>query len=84
MRATRGAARRAFGGGQGEGPARLPGGRLFGEREGAGRGSWEGLWWAGMGGAFVLMAAALATRPARKPSAWARQELEHRQTAARQ
>ena len=62
----------------------FPKGNLFGETPPANgqkrqREDWELIWYWGMGGAFVLMGVALATRPDTKPSAWARDELEKRQ-----
>ena len=87
-RAARVAVRRGYyggGGGEPEAP-KMPKGNLFGEPVGVKREreDWELVWYIGMGGAFVLMAVALMTRPSTKPSAWARQELELRQADKQQ
>ena len=68
-----------------EAPA-FPKGRLFGEVRRPGekrvREDWELIWYWGMGGAFVLAAVGLATKPDTTPSAWARREMLERQEAA--
>jgi hypothetical protein len=69
-----------------EGPA-FPKGRLFGEParrpgEKRVREDWELIWYWGFGGAFVLAAVGLATKPDTTPSAWARRELLERQEQA--
>lgn len=63
-----------------------PQGHLFGEVPVPGqkrqREDWELIYYWGMGGAFVLAAIGLATKPTTKPSAWARGEILQREEEA--